>query len=253
MFLPNHYSFTLARKKTLKNKADFFPSEIIKKQQDQCIGNDIEVAGENNDKQKRDFLKFLGGAGVGAVVMSLIPDKAQAFIIGSSPTAGIIGVKDSTNTHIDPATENGNLATLAAKDFATQTTLSTRASESTLSAIKANSDKLVFDINGNLLTSGTISGVVAVKDANNTTVSPSTEESAVLLRRILKQVDSLAVVDSAQRQKVTIDSITTALTLTSVTGVVNLQSLGNVDGKYLYIDTARNAYANGTRSNLTFS
>ncbi len=35
----------------------------------------------------------------------VLPKKAKALILGSSPTTGVVGVKDSTNTRINPATE----------------------------------------------------------------------------------------------------------------------------------------------------
>jgi hypothetical protein len=102
--------------------------------------------------------------------------------------------------------------------------------------------------------------VVGLKDSDDVRINPATDDSVILLRRILKQVDSLGVVDSAQRQKVTVEgatitsgTITTVSTVSTVTSATNLVALGGVDGRYLYIDTARNASANGIRSNLLFS
>ena len=57
------------------------------------------------DKHKRNFLKAAGVAGVSLVAALFLPKKAEAFIMGSSPTTGVVGVKDSTNTRINPATE----------------------------------------------------------------------------------------------------------------------------------------------------
>lgn len=267
MFLPNRYSFTIIRKKTFNKKVDISNDEIVENKKDENINDD-----------KRDFIKLLGGVGVGAAVFSMMPSKAQALIIGSSPTAGIVGVKNSSNVGVNPATEDGNLAILAAKDFATETTLntlknkdfsteatlSTRASESTLASIKTNSDKFLFDVDGKLLTasSGSSDSSTKIKDSDNNVINPATDESLILLRRMLRQIDSLAVIDSAQRQRVTIDSISNNLTLgtvstvatvttvNTVTTVSNVVSMGGVDARFLYMDTARNAYANGVRSNL---
>jgi hypothetical protein len=47
--------------------------------------------------------------------------------------------------------------------------------------------------------------------------------------------------------------VTTVGTVSTVTSATNLVALGGVDGRYLHIDTARNAYANGVRNNLVWS
>jgi hypothetical protein len=45
------------------------------------------------------------------------------------------------------------------------------------------------------------------------------DDTIVLLSRILKTLESLTIVDSAQRARITIDSITSGLTLTTVSNV----------------------------------
>lgn len=200
------------------------------------------------DSAKRSFLKFAGVAGLGVAASALFPGRAEAYVAGSTPTSNVVGVKNSANTRIDPATE------------------------ATLALIQAKTANLTFDGDNNLLTAqSAAASAVGIKDTTNTLVNPATDDSAMLLRRLLRQVDSLAVVDSAQRQKVTLDSITSGLTLSTVTTVgtvstvtavttvatvtsaTNLVALGGVDGRYLHIDTARNMYSNGIRSNLLFS
>ena len=57
------------------------------------------------DKSKRNFLKVAGVASVSLVASLFLPKKAEAFIMGSSPATGVVGVKDSTNVRINPATE----------------------------------------------------------------------------------------------------------------------------------------------------
>jgi hypothetical protein len=236
---------------------------------------------------KRTFLKAAGVVGLGVVAATVLPKTAEAYVMGSSPTSGVVGMKNAANTRIDPATENGNLAsiktntdplvasgggayvrqdstatiakesggnlaTLAGKDFAT---------EATLAAIKTQTDKFTFS-GSNLLTSGGAGGDTGLKNTNDVAINPATDESIVLLRRMLRQVDSLGVVDSAQRQKVTLDSISGSLTLgtvttvgtvSTVTSATNLVALGGVDGRYLHIDTARTAYATGIRHNLIYT
>jgi len=61
--------------------------------------------GKVTDQSRRNFLKVAGIAGAGLVVSQLSPNKAHALIMGSSPTTGVVGVKNSTNTRINPATE----------------------------------------------------------------------------------------------------------------------------------------------------
>lgn len=249
-------------KHTNKYQVDSLPKrEFVKnstntesKIQSTTIVDDINKSTLNIDDQKRAFLKIAGVAGLGIAASALFPKGAEAYVTGSTPTSNVVGIKDSSNSRINPAKEDGNLATIAGKDFATQTTLA---------AMKAQTDKLTFDGSNNLLTASSGgASIVGLKDSSDVRVNPATDDSLILLRRILRQVDSLGVVDSSQRQKITIDAITGALTLATVTTVTtvstvtsttNLVALGGVDGRYLHIDTARNAYANGIRTNLLFS
>lgn len=281
MLIHNRHSFTIVSRKSLRKKDDFIASQIEEEQVHESI----------NDGDRRNFLKVLGGASVGAAVLSMIPSKAQAYIIGSSPTAGIVGVKNASNVGVNPATEDGNLATLVAKDFATettlntlnskdfatQTTLATRASEATLASIKTNSDKFLFDVSGNLLTASTgggAAGAVTVKDTTDTQINPATDESIIYLRRMVKLMESQAVVDNQMRQKMTLDSlggitaITTTVpvsgtvtatvasatiasgTITTVSAVTSLNQIAGVDSRWQIIDWSRQAYNSGIRGNL---
>ena len=63
------------------------------------------------DQGKRNFLKVAGIAGAGLVASLLLPKKADALIMGSSPTTGVVGVKNAANTRINPATQE-TVATL---------------------------------------------------------------------------------------------------------------------------------------------
>ena len=60
---------------------------------------------DTHDSDKRSFLKILGIAGVGIAASQLIPSKAEALIMGGTPSASTIGVKNASNTKINPATE----------------------------------------------------------------------------------------------------------------------------------------------------
>lgn len=223
---------------------------VLKNQNDKNLLVTKKVLKENSnntpqDKNKRMFLKLAGLTGLGFVASQVLPKKAKAYVLGNTPTSNVVGVKNSSNTRIDPATE---------------TTLGTRASETTLQAIKTNSDKFLFDGDGKLLTvstGGSSASSVTLKDKTETIINPTTEESLVLLRRLLRQVDSLAVVDLAQRQRVVVDgaviSSGTITTVSTVTSATNVVALGGVDVRYLYTDTARNMYANGIRNNLLYT
>jgi hypothetical protein len=79
--------------------------------------------------------------------------------------------------------------------------------------------------------------------------TPSTDDSVVLLRRLIQLLTPIAVQDGQQRQRVVIDSLSGGITLTNV-GTLN--TLANVDPRFLFIDTARTAYSDGIRRNLVY-
>ena len=94
------------------------------------------------------------------------------------------------------------------------------------------------------------------------------DDSIQLLQRILKNVETLSVVDVAQRQRVTIDAITASLTLSNVTTVTTVSAvtaitnalptgtntIGNVNvggmDREMYINQSIIAYNTGIRSKL---
>jgi predicted RNA binding protein with dsRBD fold (UPF0201 family) len=100
---------------------------------------------------------------------------------------------------------------------------------------------------------------VKIVDEDNSGINVASEEAIILLRRILKVLESNSVVDSLQRQRVVVDSgaitasIASSQTLTTVTGVTSLAQLSGVDAKWVITDQARNAYANSIRSKLMWS
>jgi hypothetical protein len=116
---------------------------------------------------------------------------------------------------------------------------------------------------------------------NQTNAINTTSEEAILLRRIVKLLESNAVVDIQNRQKVTIDGITNGLGallgvsipgLTSGAGIPSTNYptnaapvqqpgtsswqpvwIGPVDQRFQIMDNARLNYANSIRNNITFS
>lgn len=77
-------------------------------------------------------------------------------------------------------------------------------------------------------------------------------EQTILLKRLAKILESNTVVDSAQRQRITIDAGTLP-TVTTVSTVTNLSGAGGVSPLEHILIMSRNLYANEIRSKLTFS
>lgn len=111
-----------------------------------------------------------------------------------------------------------------------------------------------------------------VTDPIGNVVNPATEESIILLRRMVKLLESQSATDIANRQRLTLDSITAGVTLptvtavgtvttvSAVTGITNAlpsgtNNIGFINGQdqRQFIDIARNNYANSIRNKLTFS
>jgi len=122
---------------------------------------------------------------------------------------------------------------------------------------------------------------VLVLNTSGTQINPAQDESVVLLRKIVKLLESNAVVDSSQRQRIIAEQATAANllctatiasgTITSVSSATLAATSANIgqvvigygaqasaaaniiDSRYTLIDQARNAYANGIRSKLVWS
>ena len=76
-----------------------------------------------------------------------------------------------------------------------------------------------------------------------------------LLERLVKISESSQVVDSAQRQRVTLDSITAALTLANITTVSTVTAVTNMTqnagmDREQYINIAKQTYTNSIRNRL---
>lgn len=57
------------------------------------------------DDDKRMFLKVASIAGLGLAASAILPKQAEAYVAGSTPTSNVVGLKDDSNTRINPATE----------------------------------------------------------------------------------------------------------------------------------------------------
>ena len=89
----------------------------------------------------------------------------------------------------------------------------------------------------------------AAAPASDTSIQAMTDV-ALTLKRIAKNMESLQVVDSAQRQRVAVETIANMSTLFQLN---NVALIANVDPRFQMIDLARAAYNSGIRNNLTFS
>ena len=250
------------------------------------------------DSDKRTFLKILGLAGLGILASSAFPKKADALIIGNQSTSGVLGLKDASNNRINPAKEDGNLATIASTvakesgghlanvDTNTSTTATNTGTVATNTATAATNTatiatnttpltNLQFDTSNNLkvVTSGSSGGgVVQVEDSTQKIINPSTEDSIIYLRRMVRLLETLAAVDSSNRQRISLDTIPAGVTLPTVTTVTTVGTVSTITGGTIttitnpvpignvatmsgmdreqYINIAKNAWANGVRPNL---
>jgi hypothetical protein len=172
---------------------------------------------ETKDANKRRFLKLLGlvGAGVGAA--TLFPHDASAATEGSARLTDSVKLKDSADTQVDIATQSTSDSTKTA----------TEATKTDADSIKTNTDTLVTNSNkfnftgSNLNISKEGSDAFQVADAQGTRVNPWTDDSVVMLRRLVKVMESHATADTVQRQRVTIDAFNTDTGAVADTGTLN--------------------------------
>jgi hypothetical protein len=287
--LASKYSFRLIPKKTMS---------ALKKR---VVVDSSDTAADTSspkevDSSRRAFLKIASIAGVGVAASALFPKTAHAYVAGSTPTSNVVGSKDASNVRINPAKEDGNLATIktntdslvapGAGGYIRQDSTSTIAKETggNLATIATNipakgqavmagstpvviaSDQAAIPVTGSISIDS-----VGLKDAFDNRITPAQDDSIILLRRIVKLMESQAVVDSGNRQRITLDSIGTNTAVTTtvpVSGTVTATvagatlaagsaTIGSVliagQNQQMFQDVARNTYANGIRQNLIFS
>lgn len=114
----------------------------------------LEAVESDAENKKRAFLKVAGVVGLGAAATFLGAKKAEALVFGSTPASNVVGVKDAANARINPAKEDGNLATIksntdgladaGAGGYVRQDSTGTIAKEDgNLASVKTNTDVLV--------------------------------------------------------------------------------------------------------------
>lgn len=113
---------------------------------------------------------------------------------------------------------------------------------------------------------------VQVRNLDGDFISPSTEDSMILLLgRLIKMLESNATVDSSNRQRIVVETMPSVSVSSGSVGVQNLITNppagnplasqtntvanmvleGPVDQRWRIIDAARTAFATGIRANLT--
>lgn len=125
--LPTHSTTVLNEKKpehNLEYKKDI--TQVAKVESAVKVSAEIGV-----DAKKRSFLKLASMAGLGAVAVSMIPKKAEAYVMGATPTSSVVGVKNASNTRVNPATEE-TLQALVAGQSVSKFTISLASSGNVL-------------------------------------------------------------------------------------------------------------------------
>ncbi len=208
-----------------------------------------------NDRQRRLFLKSLGVIGLGALGATMFPKKTSALVMGGTPATSVVGIKDASNVRISPATE-GSLTSV----------------KTNTDTLVTNSNKFTFSGSNLLVESAGGSDVVGVKDSNDNRIDPVSEDAVIMLRRVVKLLESSATVDVANRQRMTVDAWGTSVlvgtgtsancprvalgsdsTVGTVASVTNVVTIGSYAAAQMYGDVAHDVYANSIRRNLTFS
>ena len=97
----------------------------------------------------------------------------------------------------------------------------------------------------------------AITNGDLITAVRRTDALLEMMQRLIKISETLQVVDSAQRQRVTMDNIAGGLTLSTVTTVGGVSSVTNIAAnagmdREQYINIAKQTYAQSIRSNLNF-
>lgn len=88
---------------------------------------------------------------------------------------------------------------------------------------------------------------------NQVPKNASTDDSIILLRRILRALEPSTAQDSSQRQRITIDAITTGLTLSTITTVGTVTTVSAVTGITNALPAGTNSIGNfGGYTNVDF-
>lgn len=217
---------TEVKKIPIKKEEALITSKIIKE----------EINNSSIDDSKRMFLKVAGVAGLGLAASALFPKSSEAYVSGSTPTSNVVGIKNIANVKIDPATESKQDAILT---------------ELQLKADLTETQPVSIASTVNVGVSG-ISNAIGINDGIGSRINPAQDDSIILLRRMVKLMESQAVVDNQMRQRVVVDLMpTTTVTGTVTVGsITSVNQLAGVDSRWQIIDWSRQTYNSGIRGNL---
>jgi hypothetical protein len=92
------------------------------------------------------------------------------------------------------------------------------------------------------------------------TQAPRTDDLLEVLQRMVKLMESLAIVDVAQRQRISLDTIASGLTLGTVSTVTTVSTVSTVSNttanagmdREQYINIAKQTYGTSIRPHLSF-
>jgi hypothetical protein len=112
--------------------------------------------------------------------------------------------------------------------------------------------KTAVRIAGTVSTNIDTTALAKSTDINN--LSSNIDEQVLwVLKRIAKLLEPVSTQDVAGRQRIIVDSApTTAVTLASLATLTTVNQIAANDGRYVFMENARVAYATGIRNNLTF-
>lgn len=142
------------------------------------------------------------------------------------PNAGTVIFSDYTSIKLDDV--------ILITDVTTGTIIYNFAAANLTGSVSGNT--LFLNYNTTSLTNAELS---IYYDDN--TINQSTDETIILLRRLVKLSEPLCTQDSIQRQRVVVEGIN---------GFANISNIGNVDARFKFVDTARIAYATGIRAKI---
>lgn len=238
--IPNTFSFKLVR----KNKVPHLVSSAVQPPE--------QSAEHETDDTRRTFLKVAGVAGAGLIASQLVPKQADALILGSTPSSSVVGVKDASNTRINPAKEDGNLATI-------KTNTDTLSASGAGGYIRQDSTATIAkETGGNLAT-------LAGKDfATQTTLQTVAKDVTVQdlynqLALVLDRLEYGTITDKSKTLLVQLDpkltsttAVATVATVTTVSNMTNQVRIGDVQAQRVVEAQLDTAFNIGIVNHVTF-
>lgn len=176
----------------------------------------------------------------------------------------LLGVDIDGSATLTPGAANIGTVTLSGRSFAlNQILVITNVTRNTILYNFADPTSGAFAYTNNVLTLDVNTSTFSASDELQVFVDVSDPQAVVanrsddllrMMSRIVKLLESNAVVDAAQRQRVAVEALPTlaaVTTVSTVTSMTNAVSIAGMDREQ-YINIAKNTYANSIRSKLEF-